>query len=235
MPPARQVRLPLLIASLLAGVGPVHADVGATLSVQTDARDRGLSYSGNRPGAQLGLAWDGDAGWYAGASLSRARFSERQAGWLRVYGGRVFGLMPGLDGEAGLLAHRFESVSRYDFVEAYAGLVAERWNLRVYASPDYYGIGQRSVYGELNLRWPLVVGVSAIGHVGLMRGLGRRDSSFSDPHGPTRVDLRAGASWQLGTSSELQLAWVAVSRGGPYTWTDSTRRRTAVLSLTTAF
>jgi hypothetical protein len=50
-----------------------------------------------------------------------------------------------------------------------------------------------------------------------------------------RTDLRAGTSWQLGTSSELQLAWVAASRGGPYTWTDATRRRTVVLQLTTAF
>jgi uncharacterized protein (TIGR02001 family) len=235
MPPARTARLRPLLASLLVGAGPACADVGATLSVQTDARDRGMSYSDNRPAAQLGLAWDGDAGWYAGASLAHARFSDRSGAWLRLYGGRVFGLTPGLDGEAGVLAHRFENVSRYDFVEAYAGLLGERWNLRLYASPDYYGVRQRSLYAELNLHWPVAGGFSAIGHLGVLRGMGGQGGFFGDPHGPTRVDLRAGGAWKLGASSELQLVAVAASRGGPYTWTDSARRRTAVLSLTTAF
>jgi hypothetical protein len=49
------------------------------------------------------------------------------------------------------------------------------------------------------------------------------------------VDLRAGLSFQLGDSSELQLAWVAASRGGSYTWIDATHRRTVVLNLTVAF
>lgn len=235
MPPARPARLLLLLAPLLAGTGPAQADVGATLSVQTDARDRGMSYSANRPGAQLGLVWDGAAGWYGGASLTRARFTGRQGAWLRLYGGRVVGLQPGLDGEAGLVVHRFENVSRYDYVEAYAGLLGERWNLRVYASPDYYGVGQRSLYGEVNLHWPLAAGIAAVGHAGLLRGFGGPPSAYLDSRRAARTDLRAGASWQLGTSSELQLAWVAASRGGPYTWTDATRRRTVVLQLTTAF
>lgn len=235
MPPARPARLLLLLAALFAGASLVRADVGATLSVQTDARDRGMSYSANRPGAQLGLAWDGSGGWYGGASLTQARFADRHGAWLRLYGGRVVGLQPGLDGEAGLVVHRFENVSRYDYVEAYAGLLAERWNLRVYASPDYYGVGQRSLYGEVNLRWPLAAGIAAVGHAGLLRGFSAQRPAYLDPRGASRTDLRAGAAWQLGASSEMQLAWVAASRGGPYTWTDASRRRTVVLQLTTAF
>ena len=223
----------LFLLSLLTA--PVRADVGATLSVQTDARERGLSYSGNKPDAQFGVAWDGANGWYAGASLTHASFGDRSGAALHTYGGRVFGLRPGLDGEAGLLVHRFENVSSYDFTEAYAALLGERWNLRFYASPDFYGIGQRSLYSELNLHWPLSRAVAAIGHVGLMRGWGGQAGAYADPQGRVRVDWRAGLSSQLGEGSELQLAWVAVSRGGPYTWTNKTRRRTAVLSLTTAF
>lgn len=234
MPPARLARLTLLIAPLLVGAGVAWADVGATLSVQTDARERGMSYSGNRPGAQLGVAWDGDAGWYAGASLTWVRFTETRGARLHAYGGRVVELAPGLDGEAGLLANRFENVSRYDFVEAYAGLLGERWNLRLYHSPDYYGGGQRSLYGEFNLRWPIAQGWTAVGHVGALRGWGQV-LPYIEPHGPTRVDLRVGVSRQLGASSDLLLAWTAASRGGPYTWTEATRRRTAVLVLTTAF
>jgi uncharacterized protein (TIGR02001 family) len=235
MPPAHLARLTTLVATLLACAGGAWADVGGTLSLQTDARERGMSYSANRPSAQLGLAWDGDAGWYGGAQLAHARFSQRRGATLQLYGGRVFGLVPGLDGEAGVIAHAYENVSKYDYQEAYAGLLGERWNLRAYVSPDYYGIGQRSLYAEFNLRWPLVPGMAALGHVGLLHGWGGQASQYSDARSATRVDLRLGASWQLGGSSDLQLAWVAAGRGGPYTWTDATRRRTAVLSLTTAF
>lgn len=235
MPPARLARLTTLIAPLLAGAGSAWADLGGTLSLQTDARERGMSYSANRPSAQLGLAWDGEAGWYAGGQLGHARFAQSRGATLQLYGGRVFALAPGLDAEAGIAAHAYQNVSRYDYQEAYAGLLGERWNLRAYLSPDYLGIGQRTLYTEFNLRWPLAAGVAALGHVGLLQGRKGQSSPYTESRGATRADLRLGASWQLGTSSELQLAWIAVGRGGPYTWTEATRRRTAVFSLTTAF
>lgn len=236
MPPARLARLLFLIAPLLGAAALAGADVGGSLSLQTDARERGMSYSRDKPSAQLGLAWDGEAGWYAGAQLAHARFSQRRGARLQAYGGRIVGLAPGLDGEAGVIAHAFENVSRYDFQEVYVGLLGERWNLRLYGSPDYYGIGQRSLYGEFNLRWPVAAGMGLTGHVGALRGHGAAaTTAYAEAHGPTRVDLRLGASWQLGDSSELQLAWVAASRGGPYIWTDAARRRSVLLGLTTTF
>jgi uncharacterized protein (TIGR02001 family) len=235
MPPAPLARLTTLVATLLACAGGAWADVGGTLSLQTDARDRGMSYSHNRPSAQLGLAWDGSGGWYAGAQLARARFSQKRGTSLQLYGGRVVELATGLDGEAGMAAHAFENVSHYDYQEAYVGLLGERWNLRAYYSPDYYGIGQRSLYTEFNWRWPLTPRVAALGHVGLLHGFGGQASPYAESRGSTRADLRLGVSGQLGASSEVQLAWIAAGRGGPYVWTDATRRRTAVLSLTTAF
>ncbi|MGM9484479.1 TorF family putative porin [Roseateles sp. NT4] len=234
MPPAQLARLTTLVATLWACAGGAWADIGGTLSLQTDARERGMSYSANKPSAQLGLAWDGDAGWYGGAQLGHARFSQHQGAALQLYGGRVFGVAPGLDGEAGVVAHAYENVSSYDYQEVYAGLLGERWNLRAYFSPDYYGIGQRSLYTEFNLRWPLAPRLAALGHVGLLHGSGE-PPSYVESRGSTRLDLRVGASWQLGASSELQLVWIAAGRGGPYTWTDATRRRTVVLGLTTAF
>lgn len=233
---------PALIATclvlLLAG-RPARADVGATLSLQTDARDRGVSYSDNRPSAQLGLAADFEAGWYAGLSLAEARFSDRSGPWLRVYGGRVVTLVPGLNGEFGLLAHRFDKIRRYDFAEAYAGLLGERWSLRVYASPDYYGIGQRSVYAEVNGRWPLGAASSSpalIGHVGVLRGWGGDAApAYTESHGPTRIDLRAGLSWPWGSAGEWQLLWASASRGGPFTWADAGRRQAVSLNFTLGF
>lgn len=235
MPPAHLARLTTLVATLLACAGGAWADVGGTLSLQTDARERGMSYSANRPSAQAGLAWDGLAGWYAGAQLSQARFSQRRSAAVQAYAGRVFAVSPGLDGEVGLVAHAYQQISHYDYQEVYAGLLGERWNLRAYYSPDYYGVGQRSLYTELNGRWPLAPGWALLGHVGLLHGRGGQVLSYVEPHGDTRLDLRAGASWQVGAGSELQLVWIAAGRGGPYSWTDATRRRTAVLGLTIAF
>lgn len=233
----RALATPLLSLLLLAG--PAHADVGATLSLQSDARERGVSYSGNDPAAQLGLAWDGAGGWYGGAALARVRFDgDRSSGWLRAYGGRVVELRPGLDAEAGLVAHRYASVSRYDYWEAYAGLLGEGWSLRLHHAPDHYGSGQRTLYGEANLRWPLSGGVAAIAHVGVLRSHGAprwTPHAYAAAHGPTRIDLRAGASWQLGDSVDVQLAWVSASRGGPQTWLASTRRQAVVLGLSAAF
>jgi uncharacterized protein (TIGR02001 family) len=234
MPPTRLARLATLIAPLLGAVAPAGADVGGTVSLQTDARERGMSYSAEKPSAQLGLAWDGGAGWYAGAQLSHVRFVQHRGMRLLAYGGRVVELTPSLDGEAGVIAQAFENVSRYDYQEVYVGLLGERWNLRLYHSPNYYGSGQRSIYGELNLRWPVAKGVGLMGHVGVLRGRGT-PSVYAEAHGPTRVDLRAGASWQLGESCELQLAWVSASRGGPSTWADLAHRRRVVLGATATF
>lgn len=236
MPRARLARLVTLIAALLGAAALARADVGGSVSLQTDARERGMSYSAEKPSAQLGLAWDGDGGWYAGAQLAHARFVQRHGARLQAYGGRVVELLPGLDGEAGVIAQAFENVSHYDFQEVYVGLLGERWSLRLYHSPNYYGSGQRSVYGEFNLRWPVAKGVGLMGHVGVLRGYGATAAAvYAAAHGPTRVDLRAGASWLLGESCELQLAWVSASRGGPYTWSDAARRRSVLLGATATF
>lgn len=234
-PPAHPARRLLLIAAWLSGAAAARADVGGTLSVQTDARERGVSYSANRPSAQLGLAWDGDAGWYAGAQLGHARFTQREGATLQVYAGRVVALAPGLDGELGLTSRSFENTAHYDYQEAYLGLLGHGWTLRAHASPNYYGIGQRSLYLELGGRWPLGDGVAAVGQLGTLRGWGGRPTAYGPARSASRADLRVGLSWQLGQSTELQAAWVAAGRGGPYVWTDATRRRTAVLNLTTAF
>lgn len=233
MPHLRLVLCLTLAGLLLAG--PAAADMGLTLAALSDARERGLSYSGNRPTAQVGLAWDGDSGWYGGALLTRARLDSTHDGaWLRAYGGRVVALLPGLDGEAGVQLNRFERVTRYDHAEAYAGLLGERWSLRLHHAPDDYGSGQHTLYTALDLRWPLVPGLTATGHAGALRGLGRAGAVHTAPGGPVRTDLRLGWSWQLGAAGELQLARVAASRGGPYTWADTTQRHAWVLGLSLA-
>ena len=242
MPPARlalAARLMSLLTPVLAGAGAARADVGGTLSLQTDARERGVSYSRGRPAAQLGVAWDGRTGWYAGAFLAQARFdASRHGSWLRVYGGRVMSLAPGLDVEAGLVAHRFAGLGRYDYREAYAGLLGDGWTLRLHHAPDHYGSGLRTDYLEFGARWPVTGTFALTGHAGVLGSQGRLRrpaQGYVPNHGPTGIDVRAGVSWQLGGGTEAQLAWVSASRGGPAVWAESAARRKVVAGVVMAF
>ena len=202
------------------------------MSLQSDARYRGISYSDGQPQAQLTLAYDASEGWYGGGLLTQAHFngSPRRA-YMQAYAGRVLGLAPGLDAEAGLNFNHFDGTGRYDYAEAYAGLLGERWNARLHLSNDYYGSGQHSAYAEANLNWPLAREWQAFAHAGLIRGWG---GAYGNPQGATRFDGRAGLAWRRG-AFELQLAWVAVGRGGPTTWVEDRHRQTVVLGLSAAF
>jgi len=220
-----------MAATASAGTACLHAEgLGGTLSVQSDARFRGVSYSDEKPNAQATLTYDGTSGWYGGALLTKVHFGPWvQSTLLQGYAGRVFGLATGLDAEAGVQVNRFDGITRYNYGEAYVGLLAERWNARLYASNDYYGTKQRSLYAELNLNWPLSASVQAFAHAGV---IDTRGGAYA-PHS-SRTDWRAGAAWRYGVA-ELQLAWVGAGRGGPYTWTADEHRQTWVLGLSVAF
>src|SRR5688572_11071213 len=58
--------LPLL--ALLCFEAPALADIGASISVQSDARFRGRSLGRGRPTASLALSYDGPEGVYLGAT-----------------------------------------------------------------------------------------------------------------------------------------------------------------------
>jgi uncharacterized protein (TIGR02001 family) len=234
MPPATPIRTTTAcLAWLLLSTTPsARAEIGGTVAVQSDARERGLSYSQDKPQGQVTVALDDSSGWYGGGLLTRTDFGQhRSSTLLRSYIGRVVRLSPGLDAEAGLQYNRYLSIARYDFAEAYVGLLADRWSTRLYFSDDYYGNGERSVYGEVNLNWPLRHSLMAIAHVGTLHGPG---GEYPSPHGNTRIDTRLGLAWQL-RPFELQLSWVTASLGGPFTWTTERRRNTAVLSLSASF
>lgn len=232
MPPFR-IRFPcILMGAGLLLAGAARAEWGGTLALQTDARERGISYSDGRPRAQLAVSYDGRAGWYGGALLTRMEFyPARPSAMLQAYGGRVVALSPGLDGEAGLQFSHFSAISRYDYAEAYIGLLGDRWSVRLHASDDYYGAGMRSLYAELNAHQPLGDAWQAFVHAGLLSGWGH---GLRDPGGRVRSDLRLGVARRLG-AVELQMAGVWVGQGGPTAWLPQDRRRAFVLGLSVSF
>ena len=222
----------LLLAGAGAGAGPAHAQLGGSVSLQSDPRYRGVSLNGGKPQAQLNLVYDTTAGWYGGAMLAQMRFdAQRRSSLLLGYLGRVVPLAPGLDAEAGITATRFADLPGYDYAEAYVGLLAERWSARVYYSGDYFGRSQRSLYAELGLNWPLLPALQAFAHLGALTGT---QGANRNPHGATRFDVRAGVAWREGPF-EFQLAGVAVDRGGPYARSYEPRRSTLVLGALVSF
>ena len=181
---------------------PVSAETGASVTVVSDYRFRGVSLSDEQPSAQLNFTYDNYDGWYAGATLAGVKLAHSSPqGQVLTYFGYARREASGLSWETGATVVGFTDDSDYSYGEVYAGFSTSFWNARLYFSPDYYGLGERTGYAELNAQYPLNASVRLFGHVG---GLG----ALGGAHG-TRVDTRAGASVGM-DRWELAVTWGAV-------------------------
>ena len=226
------VRAALAPIALLLG-GAAQAQLGATLSVESDYRFRGVSLSDSKPAWRLTLNHDFVSGAYAGASATRVELA-RGDHYSQVvgYAGYVTRPVDGRSLEFGASFSHFTGDTSYDYLEAYAGLLAERWGLRVHYAPDYFGRGVQATYVDATAHWPLNESVRLFGHAGALVPLAGR--SFGPDDRRTRVDLRLGIGATAG-SFDLQLAWVGASRGGPYPAVYAGRRGTWQLSALLSF
>ena len=233
MSEARLTRSPALAcmtAMLCASAGNAQAQLGASLSLQSDARFRGVSLSDGQPQAALAAAYDGSEGWYGGAMLTQVHFGHQpRRSMLLGYIGRVLPVLHGLDVEAGLTRNLYSGGTDYNYSEAYAGLLGEFWNCRLSYSPDYYGFGRSSLYFEAGLNAPLGASLQAFVHAGTLS----QPAPASGPRSPARVDTRSGATWHA-ERLELSLAWVTVDRS-PYAGPSDPPRRLLVFGALTAF
>jgi uncharacterized protein (TIGR02001 family) len=208
-----------------------QAQLGASVAVDSDYRFRGVSLSDGRPTARLSLNVDTVDGWYAGAAATRVAL---------VRGEHYTQLLPYVGGlvrwderhriEAGATFAHFTGDSTYDYAEAFAGVLADRWSARVYAAPNYFGRGARTLYAEFNAHVLLDDGVRLFGHAGALTAT-RRTTTDADK---SRIDVRAGAGWSA-RDWDLQLAWVAATRGGPYPAVYGGRRSAWVTSASFSF
>ena len=224
-PPA--ILRPAICVAALLWPAVVAAQVGGSILAETDYRYRGVSLSGEDPTLHLSLSYDHPAGWYAGASLAAV---ELVPGFRRAattgYAGYVQRSAAGWAWEAGATVSHFSGFSGYDYGEAFAGVIGERWSARLYFSPDYFGRNARTLYGEVNGGVPISPMFRAFVHLGVLSRL-----SGTAPEGveEVRYDVRAGIGARMG-GSDLRLAWVAGGPGEPYVAAYRQRRSTAVLS-----
>lgn len=229
--PGRAAGRAALTAALLlvscASSAQAQLQIGGSLAVETDYRFRGISLSDEQPDARASIVLDHAGGAYAGASITAVKFPAypRGAGLL-AYGGYTAALTGTLRWEAGATwSHYPGDTSFYDYGEVYVGLLAPRWSLRGYYAPDYFGLGERTVYLEANGSRPIALAWQLIGHLGVLQPT---DGSAA------RFDVRLGAVWRVG-EVDLQLAWVGVRGGHIYPSGYGQRDDTLVLGAAWSF
>lgn len=212
----------LALAALVARSAP--AQLGASVTLETDYRLRGVSLSDGHPDAHLDLAYDHPSGAYAGASATAVELDrgERRAALLGYLGYAQRRDPLGLGFEAGVFGAHFDASNGYDYAELYAGILGERWNARLSYSPDYFSQGTPTLYAELNGGRELTRPWRVFGHVGALYALDA--SGLPAGTARTRLDLRLGIA-ATRDAWELQLAFAAAGRGALYPAAYEAKRR----------
>ena len=218
----------MVFATLAASA---RAQVSGSVGLDSDYRFRGVSLSRSQPIVHATLNYDAPKQWYAGASATRAALTPAEtysqlsgyAGWATPRAG-AHSLEFGVDGS------HFAGVAGYDFVEAYAGVLSDRWSARLYYAPDYYGRRIQASYVELNAYPPIDRRVRLFAHAGALVPL----AGASGDAARMRFDASAGAGVALG-AWDSHIALVAATRGGPYPAIYAGRRAALVIGASVSF
>ncbi len=210
------------------------AQLSGSAGVESDYRFRGVSLSASKPSLRLSVNVDSPRGAYAGISATQAEVSQgdRYAQWLG-YAGYAWPASAGKTLEFGATYSHFGGSGRSDFGEVYAGLLSALWSLRLNYSPDYFGRHVQTAYADALWHVQLSDTLRLFGHVGLLAPLAGRDPAVPDGN-RMRADVRVGAGWTV-RDIDLQLAWTAASRGGPFPAGYGQRRSAWIIGATYSF
>jgi uncharacterized protein (TIGR02001 family) len=211
-----------------------RAQFSGSVSIDSDYRFRGVPLGGSKPSVRLNANIDAASGWYAGASATQAEVSrgDRYA-QLLGYAGYATPILGGHGFEFGASYSHFIGNRPYDFAEGYAGLLSQRWSLRLNYSPDYFGRHVQTAYLEASGHVQLNDSARLFGHVGLLAPLAGGEPGGNDAN-RGRADLRVGLGWALG-DVDLKVAWTIVGPGGPFPAPDTRRRSTWLISASCSF
>jgi uncharacterized protein (TIGR02001 family) len=206
-----------LAAGVLLAPLSARAQAGASVSVESDYRLRGISLTGQRPAASLDLSYDVSNGIYLGGSLIGAVPPGRGLSRLGTiaYGGYALRGDGGRTYDVGVSDTRLESYGtsqgiygpaypvtrpiRYD--EVYAAAATEHFRLAVQYSPNYIASHTQALYLDLSGSARPAPGWRLFAYAGLLEPLEKpAGSAFR-----SRWDWRVGVSRDLGRAS-LHLA-----------------------------
>jgi uncharacterized protein (TIGR02001 family) len=201
-----------------AGLGllladPAAAQLGGSISVDSDYRLRGYSLTDNHPAASAQLTYDDASGFYFDLSAV-AELSRNDVRMLGVIANAGYAkrLSPHVTIDGGILRSQLRSAGGYarpyKYTEVYAGAFVGPFSGRIYYSPDYRYHGQSTLYGELEAGFEPASNWRVSGHVGMLMYL-NRPSIYEA--GSTHQDWRISVSRQF---RNLEVH-TALSGGGP--------------------
>jgi uncharacterized protein (TIGR02001 family) len=202
---ARPFGIRALIAvggALLAALPTVaDAQVGAVVSVFSDDRFRGISFSDGRPVGILDLSYDAPNGLYGAVSGSVVATEHEGPKALGVTfnAGYAKRLRSGLTADAGIVHSRYSHYSGVaggrDYTEVYAGLSGRSLGARLSVSPNYLGAAHWTLHGEINGQADLTSKLHLDGEIGVLVPMG---SGGYNLYSRPVMDARLGLSQQLG-------------------------------------
>jgi uncharacterized protein (TIGR02001 family) len=203
------IRAAAIGACCVCWAGPAAAEVGATLSLFSDARFRGYSLSEGHPVGNLDLSYDGSNGLYAAVSASALASSHEGIKPLGLqlnagYAKRLSDITLDVGAVHSAYSHYSSAGSANSYTEVYAGLTYKVFSSRIAFSPHYFAHGAKTLYGEINANVSPVPKVYVTGHAGLLVPLSYRDNN-------AQYDWRIGISREIGRASIHLIG----SGGGP--------------------
>lgn len=208
--------LPLALAALTLAppLAPAHAQVTAEVELQTDYRTRGYSLSDERPVATASVGYDHLSGFYLGGSLTGVwADDEPRLLTAQGYAGYAFRLSPDLAADAGVVQTHYGSANSFgrsiDYTEFYAGVSGANLSSHLFYSPDYYGLGLATLYGQVEGSVELAPRVSLHAHLGHLQYL-EQPAAYRIP---SRQDWRLAAVRRAGATTLSLAASGRIQRG----------------------
>ncbi len=216
---------------------PASAQLGGSLTFQTDDRFRGYSLSEGRPVATLSLSYDDASGLYVAGTatgVATRHSGVKLLGFQENIGfARQIGTGPTFD--IGVTnadyTDYFSGGYHADYREVYVGLLARNLSTHLHFSPHYFRGGVSTFYADVDGVLHPLPDWRLTGHVGV---LVQTDGPHQYGELGTHYDWRLGLGRRLGPI-DLQLAW---SEGGPdadYYAEEAHHRGTLLFSATYVF
>ena len=182
------------VAVLVLAAVPGWAQVSGQIALASDYRFRGISLT-DGPALEASLSYDHSTGLFAGLFASNVDVPQSGVG-VQAYGGYARRWGDARAWDVGIVGYVYPSSpggTRYDFAEVFAGVTLERVGLRLYASNDYYGSGDPSLYAAGSAGFPLTAWLTLGVHLGI---LGVWPQAGQDAGAQTRLDGRIGLTAQ---------------------------------------
>jgi uncharacterized protein (TIGR02001 family) len=203
-------------STLIAGAAAIGfstcacAQFSGSVSLLSDYRFRGVSFSSEEPAAQADVSYDFASGWYGGAFISSVKFDSypKVHRLLLPYAGYAHRISPDVSVDAGIKYADFSLGSDFDYLELHTGVTARFLNLQLSYAPKYFGQQRAGTYLEMNGGTALMDSLRLFGHAGVLYV--RPDPNHHETSG-TQVDGRIGVRYEYEFFS-AQLSWVVANR-----------------------